>query len=91
MSSASQMQRPRLTRPVSVAQVREIVAGLDTELDVMKLEDDTRFVDAGADSLDFFNIIAGIQEAGALTIPNADIEQVATIRGLAEYLNHKLP
>ncbi|MGA8762479.1 MAG: phosphopantetheine-binding protein [Candidatus Sulfotelmatobacter sp.] len=95
MSTASSTigtRQPRHeTRPISSAQIREVVIGLDTVIDLEQLSDHTRFVDAGADSLDFFNIVAGIQEAYDLTIPDADIEQVTTIQGMVAYLNQKLP
>jgi acyl carrier protein len=91
MSSSPQLgQSRRLTPPISAAQIREVLTGLDTVIDMQKLTDTTRFMDVGADSLDFFNIIAGIQNACDLTIPDCDIEQVTTIQGLVLYLNQKL-
>jgi acyl carrier protein len=89
MSSATGLT-PRLARPVSSAQVRELLISLDTVIDIQKLTDQTRFTDAGADSLDFFNIIAAIQDACDITIPDDDLEQVGTIQKLVEYLNAKL-
>jgi acyl carrier protein len=80
-----------LTRPVSSAQIRAFILGLDTVIDIQELKDGTRFVDAGADSLDFFNIIVEIQVASGLVIPDNDIELVGSIEGLASYLNAKLP
>jgi len=91
MSTATRMGRPRLSRPVSPDQIREVVSGLDTAIEMKRLDDHTRFVDAGADSLDFFNIVAGLQEAADITVPNEEIEQVATIQGAVDYLNQKLP
>jgi acyl carrier protein len=91
MSSTSQHGQTHLARPISSAQIRQLVATLDTMIETKKLDDNTRFVDAGADSLDFFNIVAGIQVACDLDIPNADIEQVGTIQDMVAYLNQKLP
>jgi acyl carrier protein len=79
------------TRPVSPAQIRALIASLDTVIDVKRLKDTTPFFDAGADSLDFFNIIAEIQIASGLVIPNNDIEQVGNIESLVSYLNAKMP
>jgi acyl carrier protein len=91
MSSAAAGQAPRLARPVSSAQVRALLVSLDSVIDMQKLTDQTRFLDAGADSLDFFNIIAAIQDAGQITIPDNELEQVGTIEKLVQYLNAKLP
>ena len=81
----------RLARPVSPEQVRGLLAGLDTVIDMHKLTDQTRFLDAGADSLDFFSIIAAVQDACQITIPDSDLEHVGTIQNLVKYLNTKLP
>jgi len=91
MSSASAVAPARrLIRPVSPDQVRELLASIDTVVDMQKLTDQTRFVDAGADSLDFFNIIAAVQDAGQITIPDTDLERVGTVENLVRYLNDKL-
>ena len=84
-------QVPRLARPISPAQVRTLLTSLDTVIDMQKLTDQTRFLDAGADSLDFFNIIAAIQDAGQINIPDNELEQVGTIEKIVQYLNAKLP
>ena len=91
MSNTAARQALRLVRPVSSTEVRALLSTLDTIIDVDKLTDQTRFLDAGADSLDFFNIIAAIQDAGNITIPDNDLEQVGTIENLVRYLNAKLP
>jgi len=89
--TATARKMPRLVRPVSSAEVRALLATLDTVINMHKLSDQTRFLDAGADSLDFFNIIAAIQDAGEITIPDNDLEHVGTIEKLVQYLNAKLP
>ncbi|HEY6185746.1 MAG TPA: acyl carrier protein [Terriglobales bacterium] len=91
MNNAAASQVPRLVRPVSPKEVRALLSTLDTVINLHKLSDQTRFLDAGADSLDFFNIIAAIQDAGNITIPDNDLEQVGTIEKLVQYLNIKLP
>ena len=92
MSSApSASTTPHLARPVSSEQVRQLLGTLDTVIDMQKLTDQTRFLDAGADSLDFFNIIAAIQDAGQITIPDNELEQVNTVEKLVRYLNTRLP
>ena len=91
MSNTAARQALRLVRPVSSTEVRALLSTLDTVIDMHKLTDQTRFLDAGADSLDFFNIIAAIQDAGNIAIPDNDLEQVGTIENLVRYLNAKLP
>lgn len=91
MSNAAVRPAPRLVRPVSSTEIRALLSTLDTIVDMHKLTDQTRFLDSGADSLDFFNIIAAIQEAANITIPDNDLEQVGTIEKLVQYLNVKLP
>lgn len=79
------------SKPVSTDQLRILISGTDTGLNLKKLKDTTRFVDAGADSLDFFNLIVAIQEAYKITIPDNDLGKVNTLNKLAKYLNEKLP
>jgi acyl carrier protein len=81
----------RPAKHVSTNQLRELIAGNDTGLNLKKLKDTTRFVDAGADSLDFFNLIITIQEAYEITIPDHDLGEVNTLDKLAKYLNQRLP
>jgi acyl carrier protein len=82
---------PRPALPVTTAQLREIMAGIDTVLDLDKLKDTTRFLDAGADSLDFYNLIVAIEETYGIVIPDADLNKVNTLYKLASYLNERLP
>jgi acyl carrier protein len=76
--------------PVSPAQLREFIAGIDTLIDLKKLEDDTPFRDAGADSLDFFTLVIAIQETYGITIADNDIGKATTLAKLANYLNERL-
>jgi acyl carrier protein len=80
----------RPAKPVTTDQLRELIAGTDTGLNFKKLKDTTRFVDAEADSLDFFNLIIAIQEAYDITIPDSDLGEVNTLEMLAKYLNERL-
>lgn len=72
---------------VTPAQLRHLIAGIDTLIDLSKLKDNTRFRDAGADSFDFFTIILAIQDAYTITIPDEDIAKISTLDALAGYLN----
>lgn len=80
----------RLERPVTCDQLRAFLAGLDTMIDPGKLRDDTRFTDAGADSLDFFNVLTSIHAATGVEIPDQDVPLVNTLAGLAAYLTDRM-
>jgi acyl carrier protein len=80
----------RPTSPVSTDQLRDIIVANDTVIDLKMLKNTTPFRDAGADSLDFFNLILAIQEAYGITIPDDDLSQVNTLEKLACYINEKL-
>ena len=52
---------------------------------------DTTFVDdLGADSLDIFQIIMGIEEAFDIEIPNDAAEQIVTVGDAAEQIKNTL-
>jgi acyl carrier protein len=72
---------------VTPAQLRHLIAGIDTLIDPSKLKDSTPFRDAGADSFDFFTLILAVQDAYSITIPDEDIGKISTLDALARYLN----
>lgn len=76
--------------PITSAQMRVFIARMDSVIDMDKLQDTTPFTEAGADSLDFFNIISEIQTATGVYIEDEDIEQVNTLAGLVAYLNRRM-
>lgn len=80
----------RLIPPITSDQVRAVIARLDSVLNLDKLQDTTPFSDAGADSLDFFNIISEIQSVTGVEIADKDVEQVNTLVGLVNYLNARM-
>lgn len=83
-------QDVRLVPPLTSAQVRAFIERMDSVIDMSKLHDSTPFTEAGADSLDFFNIISEIQSATGIYIADQDIEQVNTLAGLVVYLNQRM-
>jgi acyl carrier protein len=83
-------QDVRLASPLTPGQVRAFIARMDSVIDMSKLHDTTPFTEAGADSLDFFNIISEIQAATGVYIADQDIEQVNTLAGLVVYLNQRM-
>jgi acyl carrier protein len=80
----------RLAQPVTAAQIRAFLGNMDSVINLDKLQDSTPFTEAGADSLDLFNIISEIQIATGLNIPDQDIEQLNTVAGLVVYLNARM-
>jgi acyl carrier protein len=81
----------RATRPVSTAQLRELLTTIEMPVKLNQLKDKTLFKDAGADSLDFFNLIVAVEDAYGITIPSDHLSLVNTLNGLAHYLNDRLP
>ena len=52
---------------------------------------DTTFVDdLGADSLDIFQIIMGIEEEFDIEIPDADAEKVVTVGDVVDYIKENV-
>jgi acyl carrier protein len=91
MNSHSDAAQPTgLIPPITPEQIRALIARMDSVIDLDKLKDSTPFSDAGADSLDFFNIISEIQMATGVNITDQDIEQVGTLAGLVDYLNARM-
>lgn len=74
----------------SSSELRRLISGADTHIDFAKLTDQTPFAQAGADSLDFFNVILVIEDAFSITIPAAEVGSLNTIDGMTQYLHEKL-
>ena len=66
--------------------IRQIIADvLNIEIDEIKLE--SRFVDdLGADSLDIFQIIMGIEEIFDIEIDNSETEKISTVKDAVEQI-----
>lgn len=60
-------------------------------VDTDEITMDTTFVDdLGADSLDLFQIIMGIEEEFDIEIPNEDAENIVTVGDAVEYIKNAL-
>ncbi|HEY2473018.1 MAG TPA: acyl carrier protein [Terracidiphilus sp.] len=90
MIQESEAAKSTFVRPVTPAQIRAFLVSIDSLLDMEKLRDTTPFTEAGADSLDLFNIVMHIQQATGLEINDEDIEKVNTVQNLATYLNARM-
>ena len=69
--------------------IQELVAnGLGVEAE--KVLPESRFKeDLGADSLDLFELVMALEEEFDTEIPSEDLEKIATINDIAEYLKAK--
>lgn len=61
--------------------IRKIVVGFEVD----DLEVDTDFVEAGMDSLDHADVLLCIQETHGLSVPDDDLENCRSIRGILEF------
>ena len=68
--------------------LKEIIAEV-LNVDVNEITKDTTFVDdLGADSLDVFQIIMGIEDAFDIEIENEDAEKIATVGDAVEQIKN---
>ena len=81
---------------MELEKLREVIAGV-LSVDPNEIEPETTFMeDLGADSLDVYQIIMGIEEAFDIEIPVDKAEQITTveeavnlIRSIMEYQSRK--
>jgi len=90
MDSLAANQDQTLVPPITPSQIRALIERMDSVIDLDKLKDSTPFADAGADSLDFYNIISEIQMATGVIISDDDVEQVNTLNNLVAFLNARM-
>ena len=70
--------------------IRDIIADV-LNLDKNSITEDKKFVDdLGADSLDIFQIIMGIEEEFDIEIPNEAAEQIVTVGDAVEQIKNAL-
>ena len=70
--------------------IQEIIADV-LNVDADDIKEDTTFVDdLGADSLDIFQIIMGIEEEFDIEIPNERAETIVTVGDAAEAIKNAL-
>ena len=69
--------------------IKEIVADqLGIDEDDIKLESNFK-EDLEADSLDIFELVMALEEEYGVEIPSEDLEQIATVNDIIEYLKNK--
>ena len=66
--------------------IREIIADV-LNIDVVEINNDSKFVDdLGADSLDIFQIIMGIEETFDIEIDNSKADKIVTVGDAVEQI-----
>lgn len=69
--------------------LREIIAEqLNVNEDEIKAESNFKD-DLGADSLDLFELVMSLEEEYGVEIPSEDLEKIATVNDVMEYLKAK--
>ena len=75
---------------MELEKIKAIIAEV-LNIDADSITEDTTFVDdLGADSLDIFQIIMGIEEEFDIEIPDEDAEKLTTVGEAMEYVKTKL-
>lgn len=74
---------------LSIEQIRQAIKSADVNVDAATLPETTTFVDAGLDSLDFYNIVVELQEMTGITVPDQDIDKLGSISGVQAYFADK--
>ena len=73
---------------MELEKLKEIIADV-LNVEVNDITEDTTFVDdLGADSLDIFQIIMGIEETFDIEIDNDDAEQISTVGDAITYIEN---
>ena len=69
--------------------MKEMVAD-QLNVDAAEITAETSFKDdLGADSLDLFEMVMAMEEEFGIEIPSEDLEKIATVKDLEEYLKAK--
>lgn len=76
---------------ITEQQVRKAMKDNDVQVDADAVPTDVSFVDLGMDSLDFFNVVAELQDITGREIPDEDIDRLRTIDGIIDYFKDWKP
>jgi len=74
---------------VNASKIREIISGLDIDVDLQDLKDNTSFKDIGMDSLDIMNILLVLEETFGVKIPDEDVDQLGSIDTIITYFKER--
>ena len=70
-------------------QIKELLAN-ELRIPLEKITDDAAIIeDLGADSLDVVEMLMALEETFSITVPDEDVINLKTVRGVAEYVENK--
>lgn len=75
---------------ITVEKIHAIIKSNCPQVDVNKINADSRLREYGIDSMDFFNIILDLQEALGKEIPDEDIDQLRSVASIQEYFKKSI-
>jgi len=75
---------------VNAETVRDLIGKLDLFAGPSRLIADVPLVEQGLDSLDFVNLMFGLEEVYGINLPDSDLEGIATIDDIVSFVNRKL-
>jgi len=76
----------KVMREDVIAAIRDAKVVSDPE----KIRDDIKLSDQGIDSLGVFNILLLLGEKYGIEIPDSDVDQLASVVVIVDYLNRRL-
>jgi len=76
----------KVMREDVIAAIRDAKVVSDPE----KIRDDVKLSDQGIDSLGVFNILLLLGEKYGIEIPDSDVDQLASVVVIVDYLNRRL-
>ncbi|EAK9946141.1 acyl carrier protein [Campylobacter lari] len=74
---------------INSQEILQILKEIGVLVDVNTLEIDKPLKDQGIDSLDMANLFLNLQERYNIEIPMEDVEKLASIENIEQYINNK--
>lgn len=68
------------------AELRGLIEDQAPGIDAQSIPADTRFVDAGLDSLDHVTLLLAVEEQFGVTIPDEDVDKCGSIAEILQYV-----
>lgn len=65
--------------------VIDIIGGLDINIDISNIANDTTLKSLGMDSLDIFNLLVELETKTGIKIPDEDVDNLTTINAIVKY------
>lgn len=75
---------------IEIEQILDAIKATKVIEDVESLKHDVELSEQGVDSLDFSNMLLGMEDAFGIEIPDEDIDALLTINDIFEYVNGKI-